>query len=55
MALSKRVVGLGATILVLAALATGVYLRISQEASAEESGPGAAEGDQYEDRATATS
>ncbi len=38
MAISKRVVGFGAAILVFAALATGVYLRISSQASAEDSG-----------------
>lgn len=37
MAISKRVVGVGTVILVIAALAAGVYLRISSEASAEES------------------
>lgn len=38
MALSKRVAGIGAAILVFGALGAGVYLRISSEASAEDSG-----------------
>jgi HlyD family secretion protein len=41
MAISKRVVGFSAAILVFAALGTGVYLRISSEASAEDSADGA--------------
>lgn len=45
MAISKRVVGFGATILVFAALAAGIYLRISSETSeadsADESAAGA--------------
>jgi membrane fusion protein (multidrug efflux system) len=38
MAISKRVVGMGVAILVVAALAAGAYLRISSEASAEDGG-----------------
>ena len=38
MAISKRVAGIVATILVFAALGAGVYVRISSEASAEDSG-----------------
>jgi HlyD family secretion protein len=40
MAISKRVVGFGAAILVFAALAVGVYMRISSTGSAEEGGEG---------------
>ena len=43
MAISKRVVGFGAGLLIFAALAAGVYLRISSEASAEDSSGEAAE------------
>lgn len=38
MAISKRVVGVGVVILVIAALGAGVYLRISSDAAAEEGG-----------------
>ena len=44
MAISKRVVGVGAAILVFAVLGTGIYLRIASQGSAEESGAEAAEG-----------
>lgn len=45
MDISKRVLGFGAAILVFAALATGVYWRISSEASAEDTaGAGSGEG-----------
>ena len=40
MAISKRVVGVGVVIFVIAALGAGVYLRISSDASAEETGGG---------------
>ena len=41
MAISKRIVGVGVGLLVLAVLAAGVYIRVSSEASAEEGGGGA--------------